>query len=467
MSGLSPSPLWTLGELAAACGGRLRNAAPDTVVSGVSIDTRTLGKGEAFFAIKGVSMDGHQFVPDALEKGAAAVVVSAPSSGPCIQVDDTMDAMRRAAAAARARLADGTAVVAVTGSVGKTGTKEMLKLAFAASGSAHASSASHNNHWGVPLSLTRMPRDVRAGIFEIGMNHAGEITPLTRLVRPTVAIITTVAAVHLEFFDSVAGIADAKAEIFLGLAPGGIAIIPADNEYAPRLTRAAQAVGAKIVTFGTSTADVSPIAWYEDGFVEASVFGAPVRFPMGDVGPHNRRNALAVLAALYASGRNVAQGANRLAQWQTPKGRGKRITLTVPGGEATLLDDAYNANPASMAAAIAVLEMTPAERRVAILGDMRELGPTAPDLHGGLAPLLVKSGVRIVHTVGAMSEHLRNALPENMRGEAFATADDVVRRLPEVRAGDAILVKASLGTGLPAVVAALQERYGKAGDDNV
>lgn len=454
--------LWTLQSLADAAGGRLTGADPAAPVSGLSIDSRTLAAGDAFFAIRGVRMDGHRFVPDALAAGAAAVIVAEPGEGPRLVVPDPLAALAGVGAAARARLPGAARVIAVTGSVGKTGTKEMLRLAFAAAGRVHASPASFNNQWGVPLSLARMPADTETGVFEIGMNHAGEIEPLARLVRPHIAIVTAVEAVHLEFFDSVAAIAEAKAEIFAGLEPGGTAIIPADNPHTPRLAAAARARGAAILTFGTADADVSLTARDEArGTVEARVAGRTVGFEMGAVGPHIVRNALAVLAALHAAGADVAAGAARLARWTAPKGRGRRVTLRPPGGDALLLDDAYNANPASMGAAIEALGRVEARRRVAILGDMLELGATSDDLHRGLAPLLVDADTRIVHTVGTMIATLRDALPFELRGEHAATADEFVGRLPAVEPGDAVLVKASLGTGLGAVVAALEARYGR------
>jgi UDP-N-acetylmuramoyl-tripeptide--D-alanyl-D-alanine ligase len=449
--------LWTLGTLAAACGGRLSGADPATPVTGVSIDTRTLAPGDAFFAIQGVAKDAHEFAPAALAKGAACVVVSRPVGEPAITVPDVLESLRQAGIAARARIGD-IPVVAVTGSVGKTGTKEMLLLAFGAAGSVHASVASYNNHWGVPLTLARMPADVDAAIFEIGMNHAGEITPLARMVRPDIAIITAVEAVHLEFFESVAGIADAKAEIFLGLPTGGTAIIPADNPYADRLRRAAEAAHARIVTFGEGKADVRLLS-AEGGDVLAEVSGTTVKYRLAEAGRHVAMNSLTVLAALEAAGRDLALGAAALGGFTAPKGRGRRVRLAVAGGEAILLDEAFNANPAAMAAALAALGRTEG-RRIAILGDMRELGPTAPELHRGLAGAVIEAGTRIVHTVGAMSEHLRDALPPEIRGQHFATAADLLAALPPVEPGDAVLVKASKAIGLAAVVDALEARYG-------
>ncbi|MEM7693950.1 MAG: UDP-N-acetylmuramoyl-tripeptide--D-alanyl-D-alanine ligase [Pseudomonadota bacterium] len=453
--------LWTLKTLADAMGGTLSGVAPETPVTGVSIDTRTLLPGEVFFAIEGVSMDGHQFVPQALEKGAAAVVVSKGEAARAVRVADVMEGMRALGRAARARIG-AVPVVGVTGSVGKTGTKEMLRLAFGVGGPVHAAEKSFNNHWGVPLTLARMPQDTGAGIFEIGMNHAGEITPLTKMVRPTIAMVTTVDAVHIEFFNAVADIAHAKAEIFAGLVPGGTAILPSDNLHADILTKAAMAARAKLVTFAGSGADVR-LTGYDaaTGDAQATAFGETVRFRVAG-GPHIARNALTVLAALKVAGRPLCDVA-ALAAWEPPRGRGRRVSLTVPGGEALLLDDAYNASPAAMAAAIEALARAPATRRVAILGDMRELGDGSADYHRGLAPLLVDAGARIVHTIGPMSEHLKNALPLECRGRHAATVDEFLADLPAVEAGDAVLVKASLGTGLGAVVDALEAQYGVPG----
>ncbi|MEM9222644.1 MAG: UDP-N-acetylmuramoyl-tripeptide--D-alanyl-D-alanine ligase [Pseudomonadota bacterium] len=449
--------LWTLQSLSEACGGTLRGASAQTPVTGISIDTRTLSPGNAFFAVQGVSMDGHRFVGDALARGASAAVVSKGEETPSILVDDPLAALGRAGIAARARLQPGTPVVAVTGSVGKTGTKEMLRLAFGEG--THASAASHNNLWGVPLSLANMPADARAGIFEIGMNHAGEITPLTKMVRPTVAIITTVEAVHLEFFKSVEGIADAKAEIFAGLEPGGVAIIPADNPHTERLKSAARAVGARVVTFGGGEADVTLSAFDAmAGTATAKVFGEGVSFTLhGDA--HIARNALSVLAALSVTGRPLS-GAEHLASWQAPRGRGRRVSLDLRGGRALLIDEAYNANPASMGAAIKALGTTHAARRIAILGDMLELGDTSTELHRGLAPLLVDADVRIVHTVGPMAQSLRDSLPAELRGDHHGDAAAAAASPPEVAPGDAVLVKGSNAIGLSRVVDILEERYG-------
>ncbi|MEM8552853.1 MAG: UDP-N-acetylmuramoyl-tripeptide--D-alanyl-D-alanine ligase [Pseudomonadota bacterium] len=455
--------LWTLKTLADAAGGALSGAEPETAVTGISIDTRTLSPGDAFFAIRGVSKDGHQFVQSAMDAGAAAALIDHGEALRAIKVDDTQAALERVGVAARARLMPDTPVVAVTGSVGKTGTKELLRLAFGVGGSVHASAASHNNLWGVPLTLARMPAEVDAGIFEIGMSHAGEITPLTKMVRPSVAIITTVGPVHLEFFDSVAGIADAKAEIFAGLQPGGTAIIPADNTHAARLTSAAEVAGAKILTFGSDRADAYLTRFDPaTGRTRALVMGEVIDFTVSG-GMHIARNALAVALALLASGRPLA-GMAALSDFAPQKGRGRRVRLAVPGGEALLLDEAYNANPSSMAAAFKSLAAAPG-RRIAILGDMLELGPTAPDLHRGLAMPLVEAGARIVHTVGTMVTHLANALPADRRGRHADTVEDLLADLPELEPGDSVLVKGSNAVQLGRVVEAFETRYVRGGGD--
>ncbi|WP_108658950.1 UDP-N-acetylmuramoyl-tripeptide--D-alanyl-D-alanine ligase [Acuticoccus kandeliae] len=449
--------IWTAGELAAITKGSLTGVADETPITGMSIDTRTLAEGDAFFAIKGVSMDGHRFVPGAIEKGASLAVISEGDAPRALRVPDVLKALEEIGIAARKRLAAGVPVVAVTGSVGKTGTKEMLRLAFGAGGYVHASAASYNNHWGVPLSLARMPAGIDSAIFEIGMNHAGEILPLTAMVRPTIAIVTTVQPVHLEFFDSVAGIADAKAEIFTGLVPGGTAIIPSDNAHTERLRAAALACGAEILTFGRG-GDVSLVETDEEGVI-ADVLGTEIAYELAP-GAHVANNSLAVLAALSVAGRDLFDGAAALREWSAPKGRGRRVRLRPAGGEAVLLDDAFNANPAAMAAAIAALGRVEARRRIAILGDMLELGPTSDDLHRGLAPLLVDADTRIVHTVGTMTKHLRDALPFELRGIHADTAADLLARLDPIEPGDAVLVKASKAMGLSTVVDALEKTYG-------
>ena len=414
---MTDRPLWTVEAMAAAMGAAPAGPLPLSV-PGISIDTRTLAPGEAFFAIKGDNRDGHEFVEAALAAGAGLAVVAAdrrdrfPEHAPLLVVADVLDGLRDLARAARARTQ--AKIIAVTGSVGKTSTKEALRLALGADGETHASVASYNNHWGVPLSLARCPDTARYAVFEIGMNHAGEIEPLTRLVRPQVAIITTVEPVHLEFFRSVEAIADAKAEIFLGLEPGGAAVINRDNPQFARLERAAQDAGvARIVSFGEhARADARLIRCAlqsEGSTVEARIFGTDVTYKLGAPGRHLVLNSLAVLAASVLAGADLALAALALAKLQPASGRGARISLEMPGGTALLIDESYNANPASMRAALALLgqsQVGPRGRRIAVLGDMLELGPRGRDLHRELAEAVLANEVDLVFCCGPLMRAL-------------------------------------------------------------
>ncbi|HVL72837.1 MAG TPA: UDP-N-acetylmuramoylalanyl-D-glutamyl-2,6-diaminopimelate--D-alanyl-D-alanine ligase, partial [Beijerinckiaceae bacterium] len=388
------TPLWTIDEILAATGGRL--AGDPGPIGGASIDTRTLAPGDLFFAIRGEARDGHDFVRDALGKGAAASVVAEDraaeftETGPLVVVPDVLGAMGDLGRAARRRVRAG--IVAVTGSVGKTGTKEALRHVLSRQGRTHASVASYNNQWGVPLTLARMPRDSEFGVFEIGMNHAGEIAPLTAMVAPHVAIVTTVEPVHIEYFRSVLGIADAKGEIFSGLVPGGTAVLPRDNPHFERLrAHAAASPAGRVLTFGESeAADVRAlrIAVEADrSEVEARVLGRPLAFRVGTPGRHVALNALALLSAGAALGIDLDAAGRALADLKPPPGRGERTWLSLAGGRALLVDESYNANPASVRAALATLGATePAGgRRIAVLGDMLELGPEGPVLHRDLA----------------------------------------------------------------------------------
>src|SRR3954471_19725125 len=374
---------------------------PPAAVPGLSIDTRTIKPGEAFFAIQGENRDGHDFVEAALKAEAGVVVVAGakagamPKGAPLLVVQDVLAGLNDLAKASRAR--SSAKIVAVTGSVGKTGTKEALRLVLGKQGETHASAASYNNHWGVPLSLALMPRSANFGVFEIGMNHAGEITPLTKLVRPHVAIVTTIAPVHLEFFGTLDKIADAKAEIFLGVEQGGAAVLNRDNAQFARLEKAAKAAGvARIVSFGEHKKAEAQLARAslqpESSTVEARILGTDVTYKLGAPGKHIVLNSLAVLAAASLAGADLALAAAALPQLQPAQGRGVRATLRVPGGSALLIDESYNANPASMVAAIALLGQAPVGgqsgnqgRRIAVLGDMLELGPSGADLHRSLA----------------------------------------------------------------------------------
>ena len=462
--------LWTTSDMAAAMGAGKAGALPEAI-TGISIDTRTIGKGEAFFALTD-ARDGHDFVEAALKAGAGLAVIARDkrdrfaADAPLLIVDDVLEALRDLGRAARARLKG--RVVAVTGSVGKTGTKEALRLAFSAEGETHASAASYNNHWGVPLSLARCPASAQYAVFEIGMNHAGEITPLVQMVRPHVAIITTIAPVHLEYFGSLEKIADAKAEIFTGLVPGGVAVLNRDNGQFARLEAAAKAAGvARIVTFGEAANAEARLIRYalqdESSTVEADILGHPVAYKLGAPGRHLVLNSLAVLAAVSLAGADLAHAALALTHLKPSTGRGARATLAVPGGQALLIDESYNANPASMAAAVALLGQAPVGtrgRRIAVLGDMLELGAEGPALHAGLAAALAEAKIDLVFCSGPLMHSLWEALPSGRKGgyaETSAALEPVV--LAAIRAGDAVMVKGSLGSKMGPIVKALERQF--------
>ena len=469
------APLWTVDAMAAAMRAA-RAGALQAAIGGISIDSRSIAPGEAFFAIKGDTHDGHGFVAAALQNGAGLAVVAeakeselrgaVPADAPLLVVPDVLAALADLAAAARAR-SQGK-VIAVTGSVGKTSTKEALRLALGRDGETHASVASFNNHWGVPLSLARLPQGARYGVFEIGMNHAGEITPLTKLVRPDVAIITTVAPVHLEYFKSVDAIADAKAEIFLGVVPGGAAVINRDIAQFARLKRSAAKAGvARIVAFGEHKGADARLIRYalqpEASTVEADILGHRVAYKIGAPGKHLVLNSLAVLAAAQLAGADLALVALALAEQAPAAGRGTRIALAVPGGNALLIDESYNANPVSMRAALALLAQAPIGargRRIAVLGDMLELGAMGAALHRELAEAVREHGIDLVFCAGPLMEALWQALPAARRGgyakDSAALEGDV---LAAVRGGDAIMVKGSFGSRMAPIVKALVRRF--------
>lgn len=477
---MSTQPLWTAAAMATAMNADVSGTMP-AAVTGLSIDSRTVAPGDAYFAIKGDVHDGHAFVDAALKAGAALAVVSAEKRGafaadaPLLVVDDVLAGLVALAKASRARL--GAKVIAVTGSVGKTSTKEMLRQVFAAQGEAHASVASFNNHWGVPLSLARCPADVAFAIFEIGMNHAGEIEPLVKMVRPHVAIITTVEPVHLEFFKNVEAIADAKAEIFTGVEPGGVAVLNRDNAQFARLQRQAKKVGiANIVSFGahkSADARLRDLSLHpECSAVHASIIGHDVTYKLGMPGRHMALNSLAVLAAASLAGADLARAALALSDARPASGRGVRQVLDIGHGSATLIDESYNANPASMAAALNVLgaaAIGARGRRIAVLGDMLELGPTGAELHRGLVEAVQANHIDAVFCCGPLMRNLWDALPTGVRGgyaeNAEALESQVVAAL---RDGDAVMIKGSLGSRMKTIVKALEKRFpGKAALDDV
>jgi len=455
--------LWAAEEAAKATGGRAQG---DWGANGVSIDTRTISPGDLFVALK-AARDGHEFVAQALKKGAAAALVSRIPEGvaedaPLLIVDDVQAGLEALGRAARART--GARVVAVTGSVGKTSTKEMLAAMLGDQGTTHASVASYNNHWGVPLTLARMPRGTEYAVVEIGMNHPGEIAPLARQARPHVAMVTTVAPAHLEAFDSIEGIAREKASILEGLEPGGVAVLNADLAQSPILFDTAARLGARAVGFGEAARDyrlVSAKVVGEETRIQAETPDGPVAFTLATPGRHFAMNGLGALAACAALGADPARAAESLARWTPYTGRGARETVALAGGALTLLDDSYNANPASMAAALAVLASARPEgqgRRIAILGDMKELGPEAARLHAGLADLPAMAAVDRVHCIGPLMGALHGALPEGKRGLRCDTSAELAAGIADLAGpGDIVLVKGSLSMALAKVVDGLRE----------
>ncbi|MEM0923568.1 MAG: UDP-N-acetylmuramoylalanyl-D-glutamyl-2,6-diaminopimelate--D-alanyl-D-alanine ligase [Pseudomonadota bacterium] len=459
--------LWTRDDLVAATGGE---ASGDWQhVGGISIDTRTIQRGDLFVALQGDHRDGHEFIAQALDAGAAAVLVQdwpedLTGPQPRLMVENTMQALQALGHEGRARTR--AKVIAVTGSVGKTSTKEMLAAMLSPQGATHAAEKSYNNHWGVPLTLARMPAATEFAVIEIGMNHAGEITPLSRMARPDVAIVTTVEAVHLAAFNDVGEIADAKAEIFAGLGPEGVAILNTDNPYHDRL--AAQTEARKI-GFGAD-GDLRLISAEIAGqatILKAELHGQPLVAKIGAPGRHFARNALAALGAVGVVGGDLARAALELSGWSPPDGRGQRarILLGPKGidGEITLIDESYNANPASMRAALEVLAAASVTdntgriekgRRIAFLGDMLELGPAEADMHASLADSL--QGIQIVHCCGPLMRHLHDALPSGKRGEWAGNSAALAGQIPRLLdAGDVAMVKGSLGSAMARVVSAI------------
>ena len=461
--------LWTPLALVAPLGARVSGALPARGVTGISIDTRTLAEGDLFVALKGDNSDGHDYVRKAFEAGAAAAVIdeahaqALAGAGPLYVAKDTLVALEGLGRAARSR--SKARIVAVTGSVGKTTTKELLRCALASAGETHASAASYNNHWGVPLTLARMPESARFGVFEIGMNHAGEITPLVAMAQPHIAIITRIAPVHLEHFASVEAIADAKAEIFSGLQRGGVAILNRDDAQFERLRDAAGAAGVRFVlSFGESAeADATVLSCDVEGEttrVQARVLGQDLTYTIGAPGRHIAMNSLAVLMASRAAGLDLQAAARALAGFRPPAGRGQRETLQAADGPFTIIDESYNANPASMRAALDLLGAADGKRRIAVLGDMLELGPQARALHAAIAEDVERNQIDLVYTAGPLMQALSEAIPAERRGAHAANAaalEPIV--LDALRAGDVVMIKGSNGSRMGPLVAAMRKTF--------
>ncbi len=459
---LQAVPLWTSAEAAVATGGQ---APTPWIANGVSIDSRSIEAGDLFVALAGPNHDGHDFVRAAFKRAAAAAMVTRrseeqPSDAPLLLVVDTFEGLQTLAGRARERSA--ARIVAVTGSVGKTGTKELLAGALAGDGRTLASAGNLNNHIGVPLSLARLPCEASYGVFEVAMNHAGEIAPLSRLIRPHIALITTVAPVHTETFPDLDAVADAKAEIFEGLEPDGAAVLNCDNAYFDRLAKAARAAGAsRIISFGESPeADARLVDWYParaGGTVVATMGGTRLDYEITLSGRHWALNSVAAVAAAAAAGVSIERAAGALRTVSPVKGRGTRHQIACRDGLYELIDESYNASPVAVRAAIETLaEVTPARpegRRVAVLGDMLELGEAAAQWHADLAGDLEDAGIDIVFTAGALMAHLHRAVDRTRRGAHAPDSESLIEALrAEIQAGDVVLVKGSLGSRMGLIV---------------
>ncbi|QQA44159.1 UDP-N-acetylmuramoyl-tripeptide--D-alanyl-D-alanine ligase [Pelagovum pacificum] len=466
--------LWTAAEAARATGGE---ATTDWQADGVSIDTRTLQPGDLFVALK-AARDGHEFVAQALEKGAAAALVTHRPEGvaedaPLLIVPDVLEGLEALGRAGRART--GARVAAITGSVGKTSTKEMLRAALEKQGRTHAAEASYNNHWGVPLTLARMPVDTDYAVIEIGMNHPGEIAPLAKMARPHVAMITTIAPAHLEAFGAIEGIAREKASIFEGLEPGGVAVVNGDLPTSPILIETAEAAGARVVTFGTARTNHHRLlsAQVCEGATvgTARLWRTHVDLKVATEGRHFAVNALGCLAVAKALGADRTRALMGLGLWAPPAGRGMREELLLDDGVASgtidLIDDAFNANPTSLIAALDVLAAAKPRdnvghigrgRRIAVLGDMLELGADEAAMHADIAREPAMQSVHVVHCVGKLMRNLYDALPEDRRGRWVASADELARHAARlVDGGDVVLVKGSKGSRVSLVVDAIRK----------
>ena len=445
-------PLWTSADIAKAVSGE---ASDDFNITGLSIDTRTIEAGDLFVPLKDIR-DGHDFIPMAMEKGAGGALSEKPVEGNAVIVKDSLQALRDLGQTSVAR--SKALRIGVTGSVGKTSVKEALAHMFSAFGNAHKSLKSYNNHWGVPLTMARMPQDTEFGVFEMGMNHAGELSDLSNLLRPDIALITTVAAVHLAHFDNVEAVADAKAEILEGLRESGIAILNADNPYTPRIAKTVK--GNKIIYFGhddkadvrIKSADVTALGSH----VSLSVDGKDIDIDLNIPGEHWVTNAASCIAVAYAAGLDLDKAAQVLSGVRAEGGRGQISELSIDGKSITLIDESYNANPTSMTAAIKLLGLKPG-RRIAVLGDMAELGKDELAMHAALTTPLEAANVARVIVSGECMRALRGALPQAMRG---AWTQDWAQALTalkdEIQDGDIVLVKGSNSAGLGKLVAALK-----------
>jgi UDP-N-acetylmuramoyl-tripeptide--D-alanyl-D-alanine ligase len=454
-------PLWTAEEIAAATGGRI---AGGFAASGVSIDTRTLEPGDLFVALAGVR-DGHEFVAQAMAKGAAGVLAARAVDAPAVMVDDTLQALERLGVAARER-APQVKRGAVTGSVGKTSVTQAVMAGLKLAGPAHSSVKSYNNHIGVPLTLARMPRGVDRAVFEIGMNHADEIRPLTRMVRPHAAVVTTVGPVHTENFpDGETGVARAKAEIFEGLEPGGVAVLNADNRWFGLLRDAAEAAGATVRSFGTGEGCDARLIDFQvaagpggpHAVVQARLDGKALDFPILQTGFHWGLNSMAVLLMLQALDVDLSHGLAALGVFEPLAGRGAEMEIPKDGGTFTLIDESYNANPISMASAIATLGARQvAGRRIVALTDMLELGADSDAFHTGLAAPLEAASIDLVFCAGSQMKSLWDALPPTRRGGYAETAAELAPQVVRaVQPGDVVMVKGSNGSKAGAIAQAL------------
>jgi UDP-N-acetylmuramoyl-tripeptide--D-alanyl-D-alanine ligase len=466
------SLLWTSQDMIEAMDGRPVGSIPDGV-TGISIDSRTVGEGDVFFAIKGDRFDGHDFASVAVANGASLLVVAEsklPALGrvtaPMIVVNDVLAALEDLGRASRAR--SEAKIIAVTGSVGKTSSKEMLRQALEPSGEVHASAASFNNHWGVPLTLARMPASAAYGVFEIGMNHPDEIRPLVKMVQPHIAIITTVAAAHMGNFKNLTEIAAAKSEIMEGLVENGHILLNRDNEKYGWLKKRAGELGVShIHCFGENAkADYRLLKCKllpDCSTITARIGDDEVAVKIGAPGRHQVQNALAVLGAVQLAGANLAKAIHALAGLSAEKGRGARHTLKIDGGSFILIDESYNANPASMRAALELLRDTPVQlrgRRIAVLGDMLEMGRFSEQVHRDLAGPVGEAGADLVCLAGPEMRALRDELGTNIETVYCEDAGELAEHLKTVlRAGDVVMVKSSLGIGFGRIVKVLLDKY--------